>query len=166
MALVLGHSTIKLIDGANEPKSLDLPFYTADTNTVADVIAALVAIEALLDKISDSQLVSASLMLSAPLHSGMKTSPVAGSDNEKTGLITYLPSTTRNRYSQVIPAFPSAKFSGNQVNFADADVSNWTGQMIGLATALSWSDRYGHALTEVVSGFKTFRKYRRALRRA
>lgn len=160
---VLHQVTIEDADGNR--KSLPLYFeYDTGTATLSGIITYAAVNLGTLDPIIDGQIVSHSitLVLSLPT-SGIKTAPVAGSNVQESGLITYLTDAPVKRaYGQDIPAFAQSKFAQKEIDLADTEVSDWTDRMLATGGVLvaTNQDFLAH-LASVRSGIKTFRKQRR-----
>lgn len=153
--------TITLQDADGDQASLPL-YVTYDdaTATLSSLAAYMAARVADLDAITDAQIVKQSLLLQNALPGGIKTSPVAGSDVERTGLITFnLLTPSGKAYGMDIPGFKSSKFSGDAINLADADVSTWTTNMISTSgTMKHLNDLWSSVFSTVRKGVKSFRK--------
>lgn len=137
--------------------------YDDSTVTLSQLKTRASIIAGLLDAITDGQLVSYSLTLDLVLPTGIKTSPVTGSNVQESGLITYLTDAPIKRsYGQDIPAFFQTGFNQAQINLSDTDVLAWTAQMLatGAVTRMTNSDFLAN-LASVRTGKKTFRKQRR-----
>lgn len=142
--------------------------YDDATATLVSIAAAMSAIAALLDPITDCQILSMNLRLVYDLPLGLKAAPVANSDVEETSLYTWLTDLPQARaYGQDIPAVPPAFLVGKNINQAQADVINWKNMMISAVGTLRHMDsRFAGHFTALKSAQKTFRKSRRALKRA
>lgn len=159
----LVHS-ITIEDADGNRKSVPI-YFTYDSAATLSAILAYCAVTLTdLDAILDGQIVAQSITLDIALpSSGIKTAPVAGSNVQESGLITYLTDAPIKRsFGQDLPAFAQAKFSGKVINLADTDVTTWTARMIATGTTLlaANQDFLAH-LASVVKGVKTFRKQRK-----
>lgn len=165
MAAVSGVVSYQIKDADHEPTSLDIPF-TTSTGLLADIIAWIVTITPALDLVVDGQILKIKVSLLIPLPGGLKSAPTAGAENERTGLFSMTASGTPNSYGEDIPSFASIYFTGNQIDLANTNVASFVGLLTSVSNNTRVTDRYGNNLTGVRNAIKTFRKHRRALRRA
>jgi len=100
------------------------------------------------------------------LPGGLKSAPATGAENERTGLFSMIASGTPNSYGEDFPSFSSLYFTGNQIDTANTNVASLITLMTTTSNNCRVTDRYGNNLTGVKNAVKTFRKHRRALRRA
>lgn len=168
MAIQQGSVTLQIEDSRTEVTSYDQPFsYDDATATLAEIVSWASGLGAAVDLITDGAIKKIRISLLIPLPGGIKSAPVAGSDNEKTALSTIMPFAVTNAYGVDTPAVPNALLVGNQIDQTNA---NWLAFIAYLGTAVHTiigTDRYGNALTGGVKhAVLTFRKHRRALRRA
>jgi hypothetical protein len=156
--------TIQDADGERTAFPVYVEF--ADTVTLADVNTGLMAYGSLLDAILDGQIVKNRVTVELPVDSGYKSAPVAGSEIEVTGLITFsLDDPVGKTYSNDIPAFARSKFVGNKINLTDADVAAWISRGVSATPPAEKNDLWSGFLLAVRSGRKTFRKHRRQTER-
>lgn len=162
--------SITLQDAKGERTSVPIYMvYDPATATLSSMLAYLATTLGYLDPITDGQIVSHRLTLEVSLPtSGIKTAPVAASDVEETGLFTYLTDAPVKRaFGQDIPAIPDSKVSGSNIIQSDTDVTNWTGRASATGATFRWTNAdYLAGLTTVRAAKKTFRKHRRAAKRA
>lgn len=165
MATVEGVISTQVTDSRTEVTSYDQPVEFADTATVAALINAAQGFGASVDTITDGQITKLRVCITVPLPSGIKTAPVAGADNEKTGLATWDVTGSVNKYGLDTPAIPNSLLSGNQIITGTGNYASFI-SLLQSTTFFTFSDRYGNPLAKVARAFLTFRKHRRALRRA
>lgn len=167
MATKQGLASFQLADAVGVVKSFDMPFKFDDaTATLAQILSWVSGLGVALDLVTDAKITKIRLTLLIPLPGGIKASAVSASDVEETGLITYAASGTSNAYGVDIPAIPNSKLTGNQVNLAETDVAAFTAYLNTPSNSIVGTDRYANAIVSATRGSKTFRKSRRALRRA
>lgn len=167
MAVLDAIASVQVLDGTNEVTSFDQPFkFDTTVTTFANLTSWIQGLGASIDTISDGQVTKLRVSILIPLPGGIKSAPVAGSDNEKTALFTMAATGTPNAYGDDVPAAAPAIFTGNQVNLANAGVAAFVAYVTTVATGITPTDRYANALSGVRHALKTFRKHRRALRRA
>lgn len=156
--------TIK--DDSSKKRALQLFSVNADTATLANLKTILDTVAAEIDAVTDGQIVEESIRVIYPITAGVKSSPVSGSNDEETGLITFeLDGLPQRSWGLDIPAFPDGKTvttDHNLINLADTDVAALTGDL----QAGGWKNEdWSYALDVVRSGIVTFRKLRRQLAR-
>src|SRR5574337_1806557 len=161
MAIQNAIHTITLQDADGDQASV--PLYVSYDDAVA-TLAALSAYMAgrcaEIDAITDPQIVRQSLLLQTALPGGLKAAPVAGSDVERTGLITFnLTTPTGKAFGLDVPGFKASKFSGDNINLADVDVAAFTTTVTtGGGTMTHKNDLWSSTLATVRKGVKSFRK--------
>ncbi len=158
----LTHS-ITVLDADGNRKSVPIYFSYDSAATLSAILAYCAVTLADLDLILDGQIVKQTVTLEIALpSSGIKTAPVAGSNVQESGLITYLTDAPIKRsFGQDLPAFKQGKFTGKVINLADTDVAAWTARMTATGTTLlaTNQDFLAH-LVSAPKGLKTFRKQR------
>jgi hypothetical protein len=166
MAPISGLLSYQLKDADHEPTSFDVPF-TTSSGLLADIAAWVSTITPAIDLVMDGQILKIKLSLLIPLPtSGIKTSPATGAENERTGLFSMAASSTPNAYGLDFPSFSQLYFTGNQIDTSNANVSALITLLTTTSNSTRVTDRYGNNLVSVKNAVKTFRKHRRALRRA
>lgn len=144
-----------------------IPIY-GDFDTVAHTIADLLAWASVtltyLDPITDGKIVKHFITLQPDLPAGLKSDPVAGSDVEETGLITFNTTSPGSKaFSQDIPAFKRTLYTGDLIDVAAAtgDVHDWVARMTDQTlTVIAKNQDWGYSLSAARKGVKTFRKHR------
>ncbi len=113
-----------------------------------------------LNDITDVKPTKISITVYPALPSGMKATPVAGSDVEKTGLLTFnLTSPTGKAYSQDIPGFFDAGFAGDTVNPVGTEIEAWVDSMTSPSLAVRITNNFWTSTLENLRrGLKSFRK--------
>jgi hypothetical protein len=98
------------------------PVNVPSGKTIAQLQTYADAIGAEIDAVTGSQLMEVSVTISLAVHSGAKSSPVAGTLNERGGLITF--STSGPRADSVrIPGILSTIMPGNSFALTDTDIA-------------------------------------------
>lgn len=169
MTIYQALATVQVEDSRHEVTSFDQPFSFDSTVTVpGDLATWIQGLGAAIDTISDGQITKLRISIIIPLPSGIKTLPNAGSDNEKTGLITLLATGVPYAYGVDVPAIQNSRLTGNQINTGDAGVVALINYLTTVTlTAITPTDRGFHLLLDSIKhAVLTFRKHRRALRRA
>lgn len=159
VSLVTASISVLDADGDISTTPINIPLGTL---TITQLAGFLQGAATDLDAITEGKLVSINVNLDVDLPSGLKSAPVANSDVQESGLLTYTAANTKYVWSQIIPAFVQGKFSGKNINLADTAVTTFTNRMINGATVASAlvqpSDKYENDLQSVKSGTKRFRK--------
>lgn len=161
--------SIQLEDGRNEITTYDQPFgFDSAVATLAGIISWAQGLALAVDLITDSKVTKIRVSILIPLPSGLSSGkPVAGADNEKTGLTTFnVFGINNNAYGDDIPAIPNAVLTGNQINQSNTNWLAWKAYLTTGSGGIQATDRYGNLLGAVKHAVLTFRKHRRALRRA
>ncbi len=156
-------------DAKGKPASV--PVYgTFDeaTVTLAQLMAYASTTLLKLDPLTEGQATQVAITLFPSLpSSGIKTAPVAGSDVEETGLLTYQLTSPLNRsFGQDIPAFTQSKFTNGVITLTDTEVIAWRDQMLNHTTYVVPSNEYwASTLNALLRGVKSFRKLGRKAKR-
>ena len=162
--------SVTIQDAKGERTSIPIYMaYDPAVETLTSIAAYMSVTLGALDSVTDGQIVSHSLSLNGVMPTGgIKTAPVAGSDTEETGLLTFLTnSPTKRAYGQDIPAFAQAGFVGGKIDLAQTDVAAWVTRALATGGTFQFTNQDFLAfLASVRSGNKTFRKHRRAAKRS
>jgi hypothetical protein len=164
--MVQALASLQLLDATGEAGSADFPItYVGGTTTLSQLQTWIQGLGAAVDTVTDGQITKIRLSILIPLPGGIKSAPVANGDLEETGLFTFACNGTPNAYSVDVPAFTQADFTGNQIA-SNTDTNALVTYLTTAVNGIVGTDRYGNALVSVKRKVKTFRKHRRALRRA
>jgi phage tail sheath protein FI len=165
MAAVSGLISYQLQDADKEITSLDIPFSTS-TGLLADIVAFIGTLTPAVDLITDGAIRKIRVSISVPIPGTPKANANAGAENERTGLFQLSASGTSNSYGLDVPAFKASDFTANMVTLSQTDVASFTALLTATTNNTQITDRYGNPITAVKRATKTFRKHRKALRRA
>lgn len=171
MTDIYGLISFQIIDADKEVTSLDVPFKNT-TGLLADILAFIAALSPKLDAVIDGQQLRIRLSIGVPLPgSGIKTAPVTYSDNEKTGLFsvpTFAVSGSEPVYGLDVPSFAPAFFVNNQIDLTATEVIDFLAALGTGTDTTQIATREGVLMSVGTpkTAVKTFRKHRRALRRA
>lgn len=159
VSLVVASLSVTDADGDISTAPVNIPLGAL---TITQIAGFLQGTATDLDAITEGKITSINLVIDVDLPSGLKSAPVANSDVQEAGLITYVAANTKYVWSQLIPAFVQSKFSGKNINLADSAVSTFTTRMVSGATVsgalVQPSDKYENDLQSVKRGTKRFRK--------
>lgn len=151
--------TYSILDADGNRQSLPVYGQFDETTVTLSALLAYLAVTASdLDAVTDGQIVYQSLTISPPLPGGLKSSPVAGSNVQETGLISFSTATPNRSYGQDIPAFIQAGFDGMNIVLSNAAVETWTDRMVNSGTTIIPTSNFWSTLEGVLRGRKTFRK--------
>jgi len=169
MATRQGRISLRIKDATKVSKAYT-EYVTFDdaTATLASIGAALNGVCAYVDPITDGQIMSVAFTLFHSLPSGLKGAPVAGSDVEETGLFSFnTPAPAGKGYSIDVPAIAQSILSGRSIIVDAGDGQTYVNDVTATgATFRDTDDKWAYTLDSVRSAQKTFRKSRRALKRA
>lgn len=164
MATQYATHSVSILDADGNVRSVPLYFDYDSGASLSSILAYCAVTLTMLDAIIDGQIVKQSIALDIALpSSGIKTTPVAGSNVQESGLITFLTDAPVKRsFGQDLPAFAQSKFVGKVINLGDSDVSDWVDRFTATGTTLLGTnqDFLAHLLS-APKGVKTFRKQRR-----
>lgn len=137
------------------------------TATLSSLQTYAQATAVLLDAVTAGKITGVSLTLFQTLPGGLKANPIAGSDVEETGLFTYNTTIANRSYGEDIPAIEQSLLAGKNIDLNNVDVMAWTAHQLNQALAAKpTSEEWASTFTSVRTAQKTFRKSRRALKRA
>jgi len=150
-------ANIRLQDSESDVRFAAFPTYLPTGLTVVQYQAWITALAPLLDAVTGSVLVDASITVDLTLPGGLKATPVAGALNERGGLIGW--DTTGNYGdSQRIPAILQTIMTGDSFSLSDADIVALTTLMqVGSGSAIP-TNRENKAWVTPLYGKKSFRR--------
>lgn len=167
MAILEAAVSTQMLDSRGEVVSFDQPFKLDSTvTTIPNIVSWIQGLGVAIDTITDSQILKLRVSILIPLPGGIKSAPNTGTDNEKTALFTMNASGTANAYGDDLPSIQNTYVDGNQVDIGALSVAAYLTYITTVTTGITPTDRYGNALLSARRGSLTFRKHRRALRRA
>lgn len=134
--------------------------YNDASVSLEDIVAAAGAAAALLDAITDVQIVKEAITFYPALPGGLKAEPVAASDVEKTGLLTFnLTSPSGKAYGQDIPGFALEFFVGDEINTLADEVADWITNMTSSGLDVRYTNNFWTStLATIRKAVKSFRK--------
>jgi len=131
------------------------------TATLSSILAAASAEVALLEAITDGQVISHDITLKLDLPGGLKSAPVTGSNVQENGHFSFVVLGTPYSFGIDVPAIAQAALTGKLINQANADVSDFIDSVQGTGgTFLNVEPVSSIGLGTVKSAKKTFRKHR------
>jgi hypothetical protein len=159
----------KLVDAVGVVKAYEeYVSYDDATATLATLTTAVNSRITALDAVTDAQILAVSLKLSIDVVGGAKAAPVANSDVEETGLFTFITSAPGGKaYSQDVPAIKPALLNGRTIITSSGAGQSYYTTLTGTGGTLRNTDnKWAYTLDSLRTAQKTFRKSRRALKRA
>lgn len=158
-----------LLDDSGKKRPVQIYATEHDADTVAAAITNLTNLAALLDALTDGQIVQQRLVVYKEVSGALKSAPVSGANLEETGLLNYPMTGLLNRgYSIDIPAFPDGKtlaLDHNLIDLTDTAVAAFNTFISTVGFPQVKDDDWQAALGAVRSGVVTFRKLRRQTHR-
>lgn len=145
-----------ILDFSGNRKSF--PIYIPATATLAQANAWIAAGAPILDALIDGLIQDVSITLAGTLPGGLKTSAVAGNTVHEGALWAWDAASTNFEYGDFMPSVANANFVNDEVDFGNADVTDWIAQMISSGAGTEATDRYGNDLTAYLRGRRAFRK--------
>lgn len=167
MAVFNGILSVTVKDADKEVTAV--PFYcdVADTVDLADLKTLSDSFQDVLDPVLDGMITRVRMIVDLPLAIGNKADPVAGSEIERTALLTNTVTGSIYPYSTDLPAFAESLYDGNAVpNTGDAATFETFLTVPHITASFNFTDRYANPLTDFVRWVKTFRKHRKQTKRA
>lgn len=131
------------------------------TATLGSLAAWAAARVSQLDPVLDVQVVSMGITIYPTLPGGIKLTPNAGSDVEKTGLFTFglFGLAASKSHSIDVPGFLPSKFVGDNVNTSDAAVQAfYNGYLAPYGTVIPTETTFSSPLSTFRKAVKSFRK--------
>lgn len=161
MAIQNAILSFSVLDADGDKASIPVYVHYDDaTATLAAIQAFMAARASQLDAVLAGQITSMGITIFPALPGGLKGAPVAGSDVERTALLTWDTASSPVRaYGMDLPAAKDAVFTGDLVNVAQADMAAFiTGMSPPPGTLVPTDERLAFSLVRVRSGRKSFRK--------
>lgn len=132
------------------------------TMTLAQVNAWFDLFIALVDAISESQIVDANMNLKHTLPGGLKAGPASGAENEVGALLRFSAANTNRSYSYRIPGFARGLFAGEEVDTEDGLVDAVVDALVigldGGAGLVGATDPYMNDLVALIGSSKSIRR--------
>lgn len=132
------------------------------TLTLPQITGFMEAQAALIDEVTDGQIVEMRVEVQVAVPSGLKANPVANSEVQKGALFTFGLNGTSYAHSIRVPAFKPSLFAGKEVNTSDTDVTALVDSIVtGLTIAsapVAPSNPFELDITGLTTAKKSFRK--------
>lgn len=158
MSLVHVGFRIADADGDTSSMSVQVPLGAL---TLAHLVEFAEELAVLIDDSIDGVIQAITVATAVSLPGGLQASPVAGSEVQKGGLLSFVAAGTPYRWSVRVPAMTPAKFTGNLVDDTDSDIAAliaaFEDGLDSSGTTVSPCDKYENDLTAYIEGVKSFR---------
>jgi len=157
-----GILSLQITDGAGKTASLPVYFgYDSGVETLSSLSAAAAILVDDIDAIIDGQVTKMTLSLDLALPgSGIKTSPVAGSNVQETGLFTYPVLDTPYAHGIALPSIAAAVQDQGIIPNAGA-VATFNTRVSNAGTSMTFVEPISlKGLDDVLKAVVTFRKHR------
>jgi hypothetical protein len=165
MANVLALLSISQVDYLGTKASHDVYCSIPDTKTVANLSTFMTDYLGFYGLMTGAQGLDAQIKLHLPL-TGMPTSPVAGQENEKTGLFTFNQASTRYVAAIDVPAINETLIVDGKIDLTPAGtVDGWLSFLESTPDGITIVGKFNNAITTLRTAALTFRKHRRSLNR-
>lgn len=165
MASWLALLSISQIDYLGTKASHDVYINIPDTKTVANLATFMTDYLAFYGAVTGAQGLDAQIKIHLPL-TGMPTSPVAGAENEKTGLFSFNQSATRYVAAIDVPAIRETLITNGKIDLTPAGaVDGWLSFLESTPDGITVTGKFNNAITTLRTAALTFRKHRRSLNR-
>lgn len=161
MATYLALLSAELHDATGVPASALQYIEVPDTATVAQLQSLVQAYSAVLDPLTDAQIDRINVKLDLPF-SGAKSSPVAGSIVERTGLFNFEQASSVYKYGVDVPAISSSVLmSDGRIDLSNSIVTNWVSFLETAHTAITFVSKFANAIVRLIDVLVSFRKHRK-----
>jgi hypothetical protein len=157
------HFSATVQDSAGIKQTTTVQLFVDTAQTVAQIETALNAWIAALTAITEGKVLRQLFAVSSPVSTSQAGKPVALSEVEECAEFAFNQAALTTHYTNVVPAFPASKLTGNQINLADTDVAAYT-TLLTTAPVLggSYVGLGNEALISLYRAFQGDRTHRRA----
>jgi hypothetical protein len=137
-----------------------------DTKTIAQLRTDGHSYLEALDNITDGQIIRAHVAVPIALGGTVKTSPVAGSNVESTGLFNFSQVSSAYKEGVDVPAIAQATIVSGHIDLTNTDIQNWINFITVASSVVTVVSKFNNVLQALLDALRTFRKHRRQLIRA
>lgn len=140
-------------------RQMSLPVFFTGTPTSTQIQTAINNLAPLADAVTACKLLSVNVTQEFALPSGLKASPVAGSDARQGALPGFDAANTSYKHSIYVPGWLATLLSGEDINYTGAAQAFIDELVTGSAMApVLACDKYANDLTAFLGGKKRLRK--------
>jgi hypothetical protein len=161
MANYLAILSVELQDSLGVSTAHDLFLLVPDTAAVSALISWAGNYFIKLDPITDAAGVQAHITLKFT-SAGLKTTPVASSEVEKTGLFNFAQASSLYKQGVDVPAIADATITSGRIDLANTDIVAWRDYVLTAHDGISAVGKFTNDLTSLQDALISFRKHRRA----
>lgn len=162
MADVILLNSIQVQDYLGVPSSHDIFLKMPDTTTLAQVITKMQAYQTLFDAVTGGQQMANTVRVFVPFTGGLKASPVAGDETEKTGLFNFSQFGTRYKNGINVPAIRETLITSGKIDLSAGAITAWVTWLLDTATGYTVVTKLGAAILALLDALISFRKHRKA----
>jgi len=162
MALAHGSAQWRLVDYQGVVVSKVIYFQVDDTKTVAQIVADLTALAALLDGVTDAATAGLATLSIAFAPTGLKTTAVQGNPIGEGGLTTFSQTGVPLAFSDLVPAFKSGLIvSGHIVETSGGPYDLYRADFLAPLTSITLTSQQERTLAAFRRNKLVTRKHRR-----
>lgn len=162
MVAVLGQFSYRIKDAEGVIANKETYAVFDDTKTFANIQAYSDAYAAVLDPLTEGEIIQATFRVVLTT-TGLKSAPVADSDNQETLLLSFIQSGSFYKWGDDTPAEIDAVIVNGRVDLTNATLVAYTAFMTSAHSGFTPAGRMGNALVALYSGAETFRTKRKQL---
>lgn len=162
MATVYSLISVELLDKLGVTVSFDLFVSSPDTATLADLNLWAAAILPHIDALTDSQITKCTYKAGLTLPGGLKATPAATAENERTGLFSMQQATVQYTDGVDVPAIADSLIVNGKIDLTAGAVTTWITDLTTVTQSQTPISKFRYALTALKSALISFRKHRKA----
>lgn len=166
MAVVQGHLSVQLQDGNPTTKAVT-QFFKTTSGLIADMQSWAAGYLPVLDAVTQSKIVKAQLIIPLTLPGGLKSAPVAGSNNMVGALFDWLNASNIDKFGAWYPNWITAGFvtaNPELVNQADGGpVAAFIAYLLGTTATTVSTDEDIFPYSAIARAIKSSRSFRKQL---
>lgn len=152
--------TLRDIDG-NETSTPFYANYNGAVETVNGMVGTWSALGAVIDDLTDAQIVGGSIRIPLVPDAGWKSAPVEGQDVSDTLVLNWANASTRYMFATAIPAFIHDLLVNGKIDLTNADLVALLTMVVTGFTNGNFVNTAGQDLTGLVDAFQSDRKHRK-----
>lgn len=154
--------SVQLTDYLGVTTTHDVFVKAADTVTLATLATQMGTYQQLLDPITGSRIDQVTARVFLPLDAGNKADPVAGDENEKTGLFNFSQTGSPYKYGIDVPGFAETMIVDGKIDLANAGLQAWIAWFEAAHSGIQAVSKFTLILIDLLDALITFRKHRKA----
>lgn len=155
--------SVGLLDALGVPVSFDLYVLVDDAVNVGTLVSWSDEFLPVLDAVTGSQITSITVKQDLPLPgSGIKTTPDAASENERTGLFNFSQATVKYKDGVDVPGLKESLIVDGKIDLTASAVTDWVAFVTTTADTIQPVSKFQYALVALKDALISFRKHRKA----